>query len=275
MKKRYFVVALVVFTLFFSCGDLIDQIKEKISTAVARYIQKEAGGIQIKDFEGDISPSSLGLKTPDGKEVTSFNFTEPKDDGVMSCEEVPVDFVKTSDEPGTRSVAPGKTSEYVGTWEGFIPLIEGFKRVFLDLKANGKCSIYLELPQTAKTLGDITTKVETVVEGSCTKSQIGYELFAQKTNAKGYASAFNHVVAALKIVNDELVAEFKIDGRDNAIKLFKLKSEQGTKKVYAGTEYFAADKLEKEITLEIDENKNTCKLTIPQGTKLPRNYISK
>jgi len=274
MKKRYFICALVLFALFFSCKDLIDDIKEKVTTAIARYIQKEAGGIEIKDFEGDVSPSKIGLKTPDGQEVTSFNFSEPKSDGIMSCDEVPVDFVKTSDEPGKRSVGPGKTNKYVGTWEGFIPFLDGFKRVFLDLKASGKCGIYLEFPQNAKNLQDIKTRVDTVIKGTCTKEQDSYKFSANMGDSKGYASAFARIVATLKIVEKELVAEFNVDGKANSIKLFKLDETktQGNKKMYVGTEHFAKDKVEQEITLEIDENSHACTLTIPKDTKLPRNY---
>lgn len=271
MKKRYFVSALFIFALFYSCGNLINDIKEKVTTAVASYVQKNAGGIEIKDFEGNVNPAALGLKTPDGREVNSFNFSEPKSDGIISCEEVPVDFKKIDDKPGTRSVT---SNGWVGTWEGFIPFGEGFKKVFLDLKENGKCGIYLEFPENAKNLTDIKTHVSTVITGSCTKSQNSYELFATVNSAQGYASAFQRVAATLKIVQDELFAEFKVDGNEDSIKLFKLDEAKSSenKKIYVGTEHFAADKVDKEITLEIYENTNNCKLTIPEGTKLPRNY---
>lgn len=278
MKKRYFVASLLIFSLFFSCAGLLsnilNDIKEMATTAVARYIQNEVGGITIKDFEGQVLPSNMGLNKPSGEVVKSFNFSAPKDDGVMSCEEVPIDFVKISKRTGERAVTTGKSNKYVGTWEGFIPLGEGFKRVFLDLKKDETCGIYLELPQTARKLVDIKTRVVTVIEGSCTKGQNAYELFATIDNAKGYATLFKHMVTTLKIVGDELLAEFKVDGRDNSVAIFKLDSDrsQGDKKVYVGTRHFEKYKLEKEITLEINENTNNCTFTIPEGTKLPRNY---
>lgn len=271
MKKRHFVYALALFTLFFSCGSLIDDIKEKVTTAVASYIQKQAGGIQIKDFEGEITPGKLGLKTPDGEEVKSFNFSAPKPDRIMSCEEVPVDFFKTSSEPGARSAG---SNEYIGTWEGFIPFGEGFKRLFLDLKADGKCGIYLEFPQNAKNFQDIKTRVETIVRGTCTKEQDSYKLVADKGKSTGYSSAFSRVAATLKIEGKELVAEFKIEGQQDSLRLFILdeSKSQGDRKVYVGTGHFAKDKVEQEIMLEINEATHECTLTIPKDTKLPRNY---
>ncbi|MGP1438729.1 MAG: hypothetical protein ACTTKH_06630 [Treponema sp.] len=262
MKKSVFLgVGLLV--LMVSCQGLFEEVKEKLTTAVASYIVNNAGGIDIKDFKGEITPEAVGLIAENGKTLKSFSFTKPTSDGVMTCNEVPVDFVKTNAKPGIRSVS---ASPYVGTWEAFIPLQDGFKRLFLDLKENAECAIYLEV--LPKNDVEVKTHVETVLEGSVTQNANKYALTVSST--KGYGASLKRATATLEENSDVLTAVFNANGRAYRLEIFKLNNTEGTKKTYVGTGAFSKENVGTDITFVVDGSNFT--LTVPNETKLPKNF---
>ena len=257
MKRRAFFVVGLLF-LMTSCGNLLNEIKEQFTSTTAKYFKNVDGGITIKDFEGNVSPKELGLTDDKGKPIETLSFGKPEN-GIMSCNEVPVDFVKINDVPGVRAVSP---SPYVGTWESFVPMEDGFKRLFMDLRNDGSCKIYLEV--IADSSVEIKTRVKTVLNGTVKKNAKEYVMTV--TKGSGYASSIGRVTATLEIKSSGiLTASFEANGKSYSLDVFKLASEKGNKKTYVGNDLFAKD-----VTLVIDGNNFT--LTVPEGIVLPKKF---
>lgn len=274
MKKSTFLYvscATTILLSIISCQALIDGVKESFTTVVARYIERQMGGIEIKDFEKDARLETAGLIDENGGIPKSFTFSKPDDfgiGGVMSCNELPLDFVKISNEAGARSVTPSK---YAGTWEAIIPMPQGFRKIFLDLKDNQKCSIYFDLYPDNDV--DVKIRKKTVLEGSTTPEN-GFVL-SNVTHSEGYKESIKRFAGRLEKEDDSnhnvLFAKFKVAGRLNTVKMFELKSGTPTKGVYVGVGDFSEENIGKKITFEVDGR--NFKLTIPEGTKLPKEFI--
>ena len=274
MKKSTMLFMAFVATtvlLVASCGALVDTIKESLTTAVARYIITNTGGIEIKDFvekEG-VTPEKAGLVDENGVVPKSFTFTKPdKNDvgGIMTCNELPLELVKISNEAGKRNVGP---SPYSGTWEAIVPMPQGFRKIYLDLKDGYKCNIYFDIVPNDNV--EVKTRVKTVLKGVFTEEN-GFVL-SQVNDASGYIKSIERFAGRLeKVENDynTLVAKFKVAGQFNTIKLFELQSGNQIKGLYIGAGDFSEEKVGTKITFEIDNNNFT--LTIPEGTKLPKKF---
>ena len=274
MKKiKYFVYAFIATAMLLtaSCQAFFDTVKETFTTVVARYVERQIGGIEIKDFEKDAKLEKAGLIDEDGIVPKSFTFNKPdKYDvgGIMSCNELPLDFVKISNEAGVRSVAPSK---YAGTWEAIVPVADGFRKIFLDLKDNQKCSIYFDLYPN----DDVKVRIrkETILNGRFT-SENGFVL-NNVTYSTGYKKSIKRFAGRLeKEVNSNnykiLFAKFKVAGQFNTVEIFELKSGNLTKGTYVGVGDFSEKNTGKKITFEVD--RGNFKLTIPEGTKLPKEF---
>lgn len=275
MKKStvLFIAFVATFMLLMvSCQDFFNEIRSSITTAVAKYIETQAG-LEIKDFAKDMgtTPENAGLVDEDGNVPKSLTFNKPdKTDvgGLMSCNELPLDFVKISNEFGERKrkVAP---SRYIGTWEAITPLPQGFRKIYLDLKEDGNCSIYFDIVPNDDV--EIKTRKETVLQGSVT-TEGGYALNINNSST-GYTKSIKRFAGRLEKVGTDyntLVAKFKVAGQFNTIKLFELQSGDQIKGTYVGTGDFAEEKVGTKITFEIENNNFT--LTIPAGTKLPKKF---
>lgn len=269
VKKLTFLFALSIF-LFVSCDAIIKSTVDAVTTAKTKY-ERTAKGIIIKEFENGFKAENVGFATPDGKKVESFSFNAPDRNNIMTCNEVPLDFFKIDEEPGKRSAGP---NVYVGTWEAFIPLKVGFRRVLLDLKSDFTCSIFLEaLPDENK---DIKTRIATRLEGKVSNDTDRYKLLDEKGinfNGSGYASTFSHFALVLLKSKEKgkeyLTASFELNGGTFKAKLFEEKTENANKKVYVGTGVFSKENIGKEITFEVDAA-NNFSFVIPEGTKLPK-----
>lgn len=274
MKKiKYFVYAFIATAMLLtaSCQAFFDTVKETFTTVVARYVERQIGGIEIKDFEKDAKLEKAGLIDEDGIVPKSFTFNKPdKYDvgGIMSCNELPLDFVKISNEAGVRGVAPSK---YAGTWEAIVPVADGFRKIFLDLKDNQKCSIYFDLYPNDDV--EVKTRRATVLQGRFSPSH-GYILDNIYSSSTGYKKSMKRFAGCLEESNNTsdlrvLFAKFKVAGQFNFVKMFKLKEGTISKGTYFGDGDFSEEKVGKKITFEIDRNNFSFKLTIPEGTKLP------
>lgn len=268
-------VAIIVLMLA-SCEAFVDTIKESFTTAVAKYIITNMGGIEIKDFEEKegVTPEKAGLIDENGIVPKSFTFNKPDEYGVgaiMSCNELPLDFVKISNKAGVRSVAPSK---YAGTWEAIVPMPEGFRKIFLDLKNGGECSIYFDLYPNDDV--EVKTRKETVLQGKFSPSH-GYILENIYSSSTGYKKSMKRFAGCLEDINDTsdlrvLFAKFKVAGQFNFVRMFELKEGTIAKGTYFGDGDFSEEKVGKKITFEIDRSNFSFKLTIPEGTKLPRKF---
>lgn len=277
MKKiKYFVYAFIATAMLLtaSCQAFFDTVKETFTTVVAKYVENGIGGIEIKDFEKDAKLEKAGLIDEDGIVPKSFTFNKPdKYDvgGIMSCNELPLDFVKISNEAGVRGVAPSK---YAGTWEAIVPVADGFRKIFLDLKDNQKCSIYFDLYPNDDV--EVKTRRATVLQGRFSPSH-GYILDNIYSSSTGYKKSMKRFAGCLEESNNTsdlrvLFAKFKVAGQFNFVKMFKLKEGTISKGTYFGDGDFSEEKVGKKITFEIDRNNFSFKLTIPEGTKLPKEF---
>ncbi|MGP1415952.1 MAG: hypothetical protein ACTTJ6_08545 [Treponema sp.] len=252
--------------LLISCQFLIDNFKETFTTISAKYVERLVSGIEIKDFEKDAKFKETGLIDGNGNVPATFTFDKVGDD-VLVCKELPLDFVKISNKSGERSIT---SSKYVGTWEAIMPTPIGFRKIYLDLKTNSECSIYFDFYPNKGV--EIKTRKETVLQGHVTH-QGGYVLTVN--NATGYAKSMERFAGKLEVIDSSsefLLANFKFDGKNCKVKLFKLASQStATKKSYVGTGDFAKEKVGTEITFEV-ENDSSFKLTIPSETKLPKAF---
>ena len=100
----FVVVAVLIMT---SCQALFYTLKKLFTTVVAKYLENGIGGIEIKDFEKDAKLEKAGLIDENGIVPKSFTFNKPdKYDvgGIMSCNELPLDFVKISNEAGVLNL---------------------------------------------------------------------------------------------------------------------------------------------------------------------------
>ena len=266
--KRLTILFASVVLLTVSCQVIFDDIKESITTVTAKYIETQAG-IEIKDFKKDAKLEKAGLVDENGNIPERFTFNKPDSydiGGILSCNELPFEFIKISNRPWWREVAPSK---YVGTWEAIVPLPQGFRKIFLDLNVDGKCSIYFDI--SPKSNVEIKTHTETVLKGNYT-SENGFVL-SNITSSKGYAKTIKRFAGWLQELQNShnfLVANFKVYGAPNKVKLLELLKEDSTKKTYIGTGDFAKEKVGTEITFEIDGNNFI--LTIPEGTVFPKNF---
>jgi len=277
MKKiKYFVYAFIATAMLLtaSCQAFFDTVKETFTTVVARYVERQIGGIEIKDFEKDAKLEKAGLIDEDGIVPKSFTFNKPdKYDvgGIMSCNELPLDFVKISNEAGVRSIKPSK---YAGTWEAIVPVPEGFRKIFLDLKNGGECSIYFDLYPNDDV--EVKTRKETVLQGKFSPSH-GYVLDNIYSSSTGYKKSMKRFAGCLEDINDTsdlrvLFAKFKVAGQFNFVRMFELKEGTIDKGTYFGDGDFSEEKVGKKITFEIDRSNFSFKLTIPEGTKLPKKF---
>ena len=277
MKKiKYFVYAFIATAMLLtaSCQAFFDTVKETFTTVVARYVERQIGGIEIKDFEKDAKLEKAGLIDEDGIVPKSFTFNKPdKYDvgGIMSCNELPLDFVKISNEAGVRGVAPSK---YAGTWEAIVPVADGFRKIFLDLKDNQKCSIYFDLYPNDDV--EVKTRRATVLQGRFSPSH-GYILDNIYSSSTGYKKSMKRFAGCLEESNNTsdlrvLFAKFKVAGQFNFVRMFELKEGTIDKGTYFGDGDFSEEKVGKKITFEIDRNNFSFKLTIPEGTKLPKEF---
>ena len=264
----FVVVAVLAMT---SCQALVDTIKESFTTAVAKYIINNMGGIEIKDFEEKegVTPEKAGLIDENGIVPKSFTFNKPDKNGVggiITCNELPLEFFKISNEVGKRNVGH---SPYSGTWEAITPMPYGFRKIFLDLKTGNKCSVYFDVVPNDDVV--IKTRKATVLQGRST-SENGFVL-SNITSGTGYVKSIKRFAGHLELENSNyrfLVAKFKVAGQFNKVRMFELKTGNLTKGTYIGTGDFAEEKVGTKITFEIDNNNFT--LTIPEGTKLPKNF---
>ena len=276
MKKSTMLFMAFVATIVLlvaSCGALVDTIKESLTTAVAKYIITNMGGIEIKDFEEKegVTPEKAGLIDENGIVPKSFTFNKPDKNGVggiITCNELPLEFVKISNEAGKRNVGH---SQYSGTWEAITPMPYGFRKIYLDLKDGYKCNIYFDIVPNDNV--EIKTRVRTVLRGRFTEEN-GF-ILSQVNDASGYIKSIRRFAGRLEKVGNDyntLVARFKVAGQFNAIKLFELQSGNQIKGLYIGAGDFAEEKVGTKITFEIDNNNFI--LTIPEGTKLPRKFTN-
>ena len=277
MKKSSMLFAtfvVVAVLLMTSCQALFDSVKESFTTVVAKYVENGIGGIEIKDFEKDAKLEKAGLVDENGIVPKSFTFNRPDEYGVgaiMSCNELPLDFVKISNKAGIRSVSPSK---YAGTWEAIVPMPEGFRKIFLDLKNGGECSIYFDLYPNDDV--EVKTRKETVLQGRFSPSH-GYILENIYNSSTGYKKSMKRFAGCLEESNNTsdlrvLFAKFKVAGQFNFVRMFELKEGTIDKGTYFGDGDFSEEKVGKKITFEIDRSNFSFKLTIPEGTKLPRKF---
>lgn len=263
-------VAIIVLMLA-SCEAFVDTIKESFTTAVAKYIITNMGGIEIKDFEEKegVTPEKAGLIDENGIVPKSFTFNKPDKNGVggiITCNELPLEFFKISNEVGKRNVGH---SPYSGTWEAIVPIPQGFRKIYLELKDNYKCGVYFDVVPNDDV--EIKTRVKTVLKGIFTEEN-GFVL-NQVNDASGYIKSIKRFAGRLEKVGNDyntLVAKFKFAGQFNTIKLFELQSGNQIKGTYIGAGDFAEEKVGTKITFEIDNNNFI--LTIPEGTKLPKKF---
>ena len=277
MKKiEYFVYAFIATTVLLtaSCQAFFDTVKESFTTVVAKYVENGVGGIEIKDFEKDAKLEKAGLIDEDGIVPKSFTFNKPDMydvGGIMSCNELPLDFVKISNEAGKRSIKPSK---YAGTWEAIVPMPQGFRKIFLDLKSGGNCSIYFDLYPNDDV--EVKTRKETVLQGKFSPSH-GYILDNIYSSSTGYKKSMKRFAGCLEDINNTsdlrvLFAKFKVAGQFNFVRMFELKEGTIDKGTYFGDGDFSEEKVGKKITFEIDRSNFSFKLTIPEGTKLPKKF---
>lgn len=268
-------IAIIVLMLA-SCEAFVDTIKESFTTAVAKYIITNMGGIEIKDFEEKegVTPEKAGLIDENGIVPKSFTFNKPDKNGVggiITCNELPLEFFKISNEVGKRNVGH---SPYSGTWEAIVPIPQGFRKIFLDLKNGGECSIYFDLYPNDDV--EVKTRKETVLQGKFSPSH-GYILDNIYSSSTGYKKSMKRFAGCLEESNNTsdlrvLFAKFKVAGQFNFVRMFELKEGTITKGTYFGDGDFSEEKVGKKITFEIDRSNFSFKLTIPEGTKLPKKF---
>lgn len=272
MKKSIILFAGCVITIMLlmtSCQELFDAAKETFTTVAAKYTARQEGGIVISGFSKEADLKTAGLVDEEGIVPSSRTFTFDKvGEDILICKELPLDFVRISKRPWQRSIAPSK---YTGTWEAIMPTPKGFRKIFLDLQKDYDCSIYFDVSPNENVI--VETRKETVLQGSVT-SQEGYALNINNSST-GYTKSMKRFAGILEKVDgsfEALDTKFKFAGFFNKVKLFKLSSDStANKKVYVGTGDFAEEKVGTKITFEV-ENGKTFKLTIPLGTKLPKQF---
>ena len=305
MKKRCLFGAIAIVALLCSCGAVLRGALDELTTNHATY-KDEAGGIEITLADKSSGlPQFIGFVSKEGKIVkrAKFILEDKGDTKIFHGVEIPVDYVKVSDEPkfrAKRSTAPARPSKYKGTWLGFFPSYDGmFKRVFLDFDEEGKVDVYMET--RAADDGEasrIVTDVDTEIKGRLKKTvnessqdngyQIGRDMNLQYelTKKQGYYSSFPHIIDRLEKKEKDgkkiLVANFKTfgGGEDKPaevqeVEMFEFNVKIGSVDRYVGYGDFAKDKAGKEVTLEIDDSNLNFTLTVFKGTNIPRVYKKK
>lgn len=304
MKKRCLFGAIAIVVLFFSCGAILQGALDELTTNHATYKDVPDGiEITLADTSSGL-PQFIGFVSGEGKIVkrAKFILEEKGNTKIFHGVEIPVDYVKISNEPKNRdkrSTGPAKPSKYKGTWLGFFPSYDGmFKRVFLDFDEEGKVDVYMETRATDDgEVSRIVTDVDTKIKGRLKKTvngngqyngyQIGRDMNLQYelTTREGYYSSLPHIIDKLEKKEKDgkkiLIANFKTFGggedqpaKVQEVEMFEFKETTGAGvDKYIGYGDFVKDKTGKEVTLEIDNLDFT--LTVLKGTNIPRVYKKK